>query len=35
MNNKWFKSSGGDIDKYLKNSPEEIKLLEDIYFHRK
>ena len=33
--NEWFKSSGEDIDKYLKNSPEEIKLLDDIYFHRK
>ena len=30
-----FKSSGEDIDKCLKNSPEEIKLLRDIYFHHK
>ena len=33
--NDWFKSSGEDIDKCLKNLPEEIKLLDDIYFHRK
>ena len=33
--NEWFKSSGEDINKYLKNSPEEIKRLGDIYFHRK
>ena len=31
--NKWFKSSGEDIVNYLKNSPEEIKQLGDIYFH--
>ena len=33
--NKWFKSTGEDIDKYLKNSPEEIKVLRDIYFYLK
>ena len=33
--NEWFKSSGEDIDQYLKNSTEENKLLSDIYFHRK
>ena len=33
--NEWVKSSGEDIDKYLKNSLEEIKLLGFIYFHRK
>ena len=33
--NEWFKSAGEDINKYLKNSPEEIKLLGDIHFHCK
>ena len=32
---EWSQFTDEDIDKYLKNSPEEIKLLDDIYFHRK
>ena len=30
--NEWFKSTGEDMDKYLKISLEEVRLLRDNYF---